>query len=162
MALHRAHSQHATSLSISLPPLSPSFCPQLATVCAAPADALHSAGQAFVASGQRCVTTETETSRYFPFWMQNFKMAANYIWNLIFTQDWKLQMKLVPGSLVPRFLLSLIHIPLVVVPYIGRNRIKGPSLGLTDFSFNLHIVCALFRVHAHSERAEVSETERGT
>lgn len=80
------------SLYLTLSPLSPApLSPQLATVCAAAAaiaaasvDALHAAGQAFLATGQRCVTTESRNRNLTIFSIleckkKNFKMAANYM-----------------------------------------------------------------------------------
>lgn len=98
------------SLYLTLSPLSPApLSPQLATVCAAAAaiaaasvDALHAAGQAFLATGQRCVTTESRNRNLTIFSILECKKKTSkwppIIWNLIFTQDWELQIKLVPGS----------------------------------------------------------------
>lgn len=151
------------SLYLTLSPLSPApLSPQLATVCAAAAaiaaasvDALHAAGRAFLATGQRCVTTESRNRNLTIFSileckkkkLQNGRQLYE-IWYLPRTENYKSNWFPVPP--VSHVWYGIV--PLVVVPYIGRNRIKGPSLGLTDFSFNLHIVCALFRVHALTPR----------
>lgn len=175
VALHRAHSQHATSAYLALSLTHSLFFSLSHSLTPFPRPAQPTIGycvrccrcyRCFCWCPTRCWAgifgnwsalrnnrkQKQKLNDIFHFGMQKKKLQNGRqlyeIWYLPRTENYKSNWFPVPP--VSHVWYGIV--PLVVVPYIGRNRIKGPSLGLTDFSFNLHIVCALFRVHALTPR----------
>lgn len=72
-------------------------------------DALHSTAQAFGIWSALRNNRRRNFNEFFPFWMQNLKMAANYMKFDIYP-DWNIQIKLVP--------VPVSHITLHIYPLL--------------------------------------------